>query len=196
MPARSRVKKPAKAVAVPRRIVASLAWKVALVLATCLVVYTIYLDAVIRSSFSGKKWQLPARVYARPLELYQGLALRPEEFQQELDELGYRSAAPTRPGSYQRSGDSFDLYSREFVHADTIEPARQVSLRFDRGHLLAMQSLAGDSLPLMRLDPVEIGAIYPSHREDRILLKLQDVRDQHDAVEDCDAEEGDEADGC
>ena len=32
----------------------------------------IYLDAQIRHRFEGHRWSLPAKVYARPLELYQG----------------------------------------------------------------------------------------------------------------------------
>ena len=35
--------------------------------------YVIYLDIIIRINFEGKRWSLPAQVYARPLELYFGL---------------------------------------------------------------------------------------------------------------------------
>ena len=59
-----------------------LALKIYLVLFTLLMGYTVYLDATIRSSFEGKKWQLPARVYARPLELYAGLPVSANEFEQ------------------------------------------------------------------------------------------------------------------
>ncbi|MEJ2327757.1 MAG: hypothetical protein P8Y25_13500, partial [Chromatiaceae bacterium] len=34
--------------------------------------YAVYLDGKIGAKFEGKRWQLPARVYARPLELYAG----------------------------------------------------------------------------------------------------------------------------
>ena len=32
----------------------------------------IYLDVQVKSKFEGKRWALPAKVYARPLELYPG----------------------------------------------------------------------------------------------------------------------------
>ncbi len=160
----------------PLRLLASpLTWKLAAVALVLLLVYIVYLDALISSSFTGQKWQLPARVYARPMELYQGLALTPDELQRELDGLGYQVAAPTRPGSYRRNGSRFDLFSREFAHADGIEAARQVSLQFHRDRLAAMHALDGEVVALMRLDPMEIGAIYPAHREDRVLLQMQDV---------------------
>ena len=32
--------------------------------------YTLYLAKTVRVKFEGKRWALPAQVYARPLELY------------------------------------------------------------------------------------------------------------------------------
>ena len=37
--------------------------------------YITWLDYQVRHQFTGKRWSLPARVYARPLELYAGLEL-------------------------------------------------------------------------------------------------------------------------
>ena len=42
-------------------------------------IYVIYLDFEVRSQFDGKKWSVPARVYARPLELYIGKPLSHEQ---------------------------------------------------------------------------------------------------------------------
>ena len=38
--------------------------------------FLIYLDARITATFTDKMWELPARVYARPLELFEGAGLR------------------------------------------------------------------------------------------------------------------------
>ena len=68
--------------------------------------YTAYLDIEIRRTFEGKRWAVPARVYARPLELFAGASLSLERFVEELKRLEYRSTnEPTRPGEYRRSGD-------------------------------------------------------------------------------------------
>jgi penicillin-binding protein 1B len=32
--------------------------------------FAVYLDAVVQEKFSGKRWTIPAKVYARPLELF------------------------------------------------------------------------------------------------------------------------------
>src|SRR5690554_5879282 len=66
-----------------------------------LLIWTLYLDVVVRAKFDGKKWALPARVYSRPLELYEGLALTPPLFEQELQALGYRAVGSlSAPGQY------------------------------------------------------------------------------------------------
>ncbi|MCK5888234.1 MAG: penicillin-binding protein 1B, partial [Alcanivorax sp.] len=38
-----------------------------------------YLDALVRERFDAHVWQLPARVYARPVELYEGRVLSRED---------------------------------------------------------------------------------------------------------------------
>ena len=40
--------------------------------------YLIYLDAQVRSRFDDLSWDLPSRVYARPLELKAGLPMSAE----------------------------------------------------------------------------------------------------------------------
>ncbi|MDB4542199.1 penicillin-binding protein 1B [Pseudomonadales bacterium] len=152
-----------------------LALKVYLSLLVIFVSYVIYLDATIRSSFDGKKWQLPARVYARPLELFNGLGLSADELESELIDLGYRPSSATQPGSYYRSGKTITLYSRGYQFWDGDERAQQAQITFKNGRIAQLQTLAQRPLPLLRLEPMEIGAIYPRHREDRILVKIEDV---------------------
>ncbi|MCP5197485.1 MAG: penicillin-binding protein 1B [Gammaproteobacteria bacterium] len=52
--------------------------------------YMLYLDSVIRTEFDEKRWAMPARVYARPLELFESMSLSADAFAQELKLLGYR----------------------------------------------------------------------------------------------------------
>ena len=37
--------------------------------------YTLYLDFRVRDEFEGRRFALPARIYARPLELHVGLRI-------------------------------------------------------------------------------------------------------------------------
>src|SRR3970282_2693128 len=75
--------------------------------------FALYLDITVRAQFEGKRWAMPARVYARPLELYRGMKLRPEQLTMELAMLDYHVAAdPQDPGSYRRRGDEFTTDQR------------------------------------------------------------------------------------
>ena len=139
--------------------------------------YVYYLDYTIRHQFEGKRWAIPAKVYARPLEMFPEMSLNADQFEDELKILAYReSAAVDAPGSYNRKRDHFLVYTRSFSFWDSSEPALRIRLDFAGQRLLSLRHAdSGTSLPLVRLDPGIIARIYPSHNEDRILVKLQEV---------------------
>ncbi len=138
--------------------------------------YVLYLDVTIRSQFEGKRWALPARVYASPLELYPGKKLSPQQLAQELSELNYRHGTLDEPGTYTRERARIDLYTRPFVFWDGPQPALKLRIAFADDRIADIENLETDeALPLVRLDPLLIGGIYPAHNEDRVLVKLDEV---------------------
>jgi len=139
--------------------------------------YAVYLDGIVQEKFSGKRWTIPAKVYARPLELYVGQRLSRDDFLSELSTLGYRSAAQaSAPGTLRTVGkDTVELYSRGFQFYESAEPAQWMSVRFSGDALAALNRQDGSRLPVARLEPLLIGGIYPAHNEDRILIRLQDT---------------------
>ena len=139
-------------------------------------VYVVYLDFTIRSQFEGKRWALPARVYANPLELYPGKKLSATQLSEELTALGYHHNGSKEPGSYTRERDLIEVVSRPFVFWDGPQPSIQYRAAFSGPRLAELKDLnTGQSLPLVRMDPVVIGGIYPAHNEDRVLVKLDEV---------------------
>lgn len=138
----------------------------------------IYLDAKITSTFTDKMWELPAKVYARPLELFAGARLSAEDLAYELEVLGYRRVNTVRqPGQVLQRGGRFDIFTRGFEFPGEEEPARRVQVNLHDGRVASLRGSGRGDVDLMRLDPVQIGGIYPSHGEDRILVRLQDVPD-------------------
>ena len=148
-----------------------------LVLLVALLGYGVWLDRVIRTQFEGKRWALPARIYARPLELYPDLRLSPAELVQELERLGYQKTARLeRPGSFNRKDSAtVEVYVRGFRFWDGSEPTRKVRLAFSGDRLQRVSAEGGGEAPLLRLEPLEIGRIYPTHHEDRVLVRLSEV---------------------
>ena len=142
-------------------------------------IYTIYLDIVIRVNFEGKRWALPAHVYARPLELYPGLKLTAEQFAHELEVLGYRyTYKPAQPGTFTRQSERFYLITRAFQFWDGQQASRHLEVSFGGKEIESLRDAKTDqNMSIARMDPPRIGGIYPVHHEDRILIKLDQAPD-------------------
>ncbi len=168
-PVRSRRKQPRK----KRKI-----WRYILLPAVLVfIAYAIYLDVSIRDRFEGNRWEIPARVYASPLELYPGLALQKSALLAELKRLNYRRVnKPNEPGTYRVQGAAVTLISRAFAFWDGEEASRQLRIQFDQSGVQRIEQLVTrESISLARLDPAHIASIYPRHNEDRILVQLKEV---------------------
>jgi len=146
-------------------------------LALALVLYVLYLDQVVQTKFEGKRWSVPSRVYARALELYPQKLLTADKLLAELKLIGYQpSADGLAPGTYLRNGNKFVVTTRAFRHWDSLEPGRSIALKFNHKQLLTVDDVeAAEPLTLVRLEPMLIGIIHPAHREDRVLVRLDEL---------------------
>lgn len=155
-----------------------LGWLVKLSLVGLVVLagFAAYLDAIVQEKFSGKRWTVPAKVYARPLELFAGQKLDKRDFLTELEALGYRrETAVGGPGVYSESGSQVDLHTRGFQFYEGLEQAQPIRVRFSGDFVASLGVPGGRDLAVARLEPMLIGGIYPAHNEDRILIQLDQV---------------------
>ena len=138
-------------------------------------VYVAWLDYRIRDEFEGTRWAVPARVFARPLELAPGAPLSADAIEAELKLAGYRRVrAAFRPASFDRVGGRIRLMTREFRFPEGIAPSRRVTVSASAGRINNVE-VDGGTDTRVRIDPAEIARVYPAHREDRVLLRLDDV---------------------
>jgi len=169
-------RKPAKA---PKRSWLGIFWRLFLLLAGVglglLVPWTMYLNHQVTTEFEGRKWDLPSRVYARSLELYPGLRLSPVDLETELKAAGYRKSDQLgKPGNYRASGREFEIHRRAFRFSEGQEAARRFKLSLNSGEVTKLSDSGnGASIDLVRLEPAEIASIYPLHKEDRSLVRLE-----------------------
>lgn len=151
-------------------------FKLSLVGLVLLAGFAVYLDAVVQEKFSGKRWTVPAKVYARPLELFVGQKLSRQDFLTELDALGYRrEKAVEGPGGVSVNGNLVELNTRGFQFYEGSEPAQRVRVRFSGDYVAGLTQANGGNLAVARMEPLLIGGLYPAHHEDRILIKLDQV---------------------
>ncbi len=141
------------------------------------IAYVFYLDVNVRSQFEGKRWAVPASVYARPMELYPGMRLTRQQLLDELQALGYqRGPSADGVGSFKVQGRHVTLVTRPFRFWDGEESSRRIQLSFDGSALTRIRDAASDQpLTLVRLEPQLVAKIYPGHNEDRILVRLDKV---------------------
>ncbi|MDY0205799.1 MAG: penicillin-binding protein 1B [Pseudomonas sp.] len=156
----------------------SLFIKLSIVAAVLLAGVLIYLDAIVQEKFSGKRWTVPAKVYARPLELFAGQKLNKNDFITELNALGYRNEpSASSAGAVSVNGNTIDLHTRGFQFYEGAEPAQALRIRFSGNSVASLAQPNGSSLAVARLEPLLIGGLYPAHQEDRILIRLDQVPD-------------------
>ena len=140
------------------------------------IVVVAVLDRRVTAQFEGRRWTLPARVYAQPIELYAGQQLSSRRFTEELERLGYLAIAnPDRPGTYRRRGDRVSVFVREFRFADEHQDARALRLGFSGDAITSLEDAQGREVAVIRLDPLLIGSIFPIHGEDRIVVAPDQV---------------------
>lgn len=151
-------------------------WKLLLVLILLAAGWVLYLDATIRDRFEGQRWDIPARVYARPLEIFEGAVLNADLLEVELNGLGYKSSAAVDvPGTYYRQGLRYQIFSRGFEFSDGIENAKKMSITIEADVVSSLTLKKNGGADIARLDPLNIGGIYPAHHEDRIIFGYEQI---------------------
>ena len=141
------------------------------------IVVVAILDRRVTAQFEGRRWTLPARVYAQPLELYAGQplsvgALRAGTRAPRLHraDAGRPARAPT--GARATRSTSTCARSRSRTRR---QPAQRLEVSFDGESVTALAGDGGADVPVFRLDPLLIGSIFPIHGEDRIVVSPDQV---------------------
>jgi penicillin-binding protein 1B len=145
----------------------------------CLVVamivgYLLYLDHLITSTFDGRRWSVPARVYAQPTELYPGLPIEASDIEVELRRLGYHRGQLNAPGTYTRTGNEVRAVLRAFTFSDGPRPETQIRVRI-ADHAIDTLYEGDDPASLVRLEPPLIGSFFASHGEDRLIITPEET---------------------
>ena len=138
--------------------------------------YALYLDRLVTGEFSALRWTLPARVYAAPMQLYAGLDLSEADLEHDLRRLAYRPVAQLRgPGTYTATLGRVEVMLRPAQFADRERPAMRLTVNFGPAGIVDLRNGTGHQVPVIRLDPLLIGSIYPRDGVDRIVVGPKQV---------------------
>lgn len=139
-------------------------------------VYLIRMDNIVRDKFEGNRWDIPAKVFARPLEIYNNAPVDQANLIEELRLLDYKkSDSFAKTGSYTTDGNALYIHTRGFDYGDHVDPEQVLKVTFDQNRISEVSATKPSSTGIARLEPMLIGGIYPQHKEDRVLIKLNKV---------------------
>jgi penicillin-binding protein 1B len=133
-----------------------------------------WLDREAGQRFSERQWSQASRVFARPLELYAGLAISADDLVVELEAAGLRRGDPNGIGHYARSSDRFDIHLPGFPFPDEAQPAQRIQVSLSGRQVRSVDARSGQSASLLRLPPAELGTLMPLDDRDRSLVSLVD----------------------
>jgi penicillin-binding protein 1B len=156
-------------------------WRVSLLVLGLLVgiggPYVWHLDREVRREFAQLQWQVPTRVYARPLALRPGLRLDGDALELELTAAAYHTDGEGRlPGTYVRDGQRFQIGTRAFMDEDGPVPAKQLEVVLSAGQVAQVRDVAGrHRLDSARIDPARIATLYGNSEEERRLVRIEEV---------------------
>ena len=138
-----------------------------------------YLNERVTERFEGALFTLPATVYAAPDEVYVGQSLKIDQLVASLERLNYvRADSLQETGTFQRRGNQVAFHRRAFAFPDGDQPSRRVSARIVGGQVVELDDPGGESVGIIRLEPRSIGTLYPNRTEDRVLLSIDELRDE------------------
>ena len=130
------------------------------------------IDSRVTNKLEGVLWTVPAKVYSRSLDLAEGLSINKSNLLRELKMLSYSEKKnPTKPGEYFYNKNKLNIFLRGYE--DQNSGLFEIFIRDGRVEEITNQ--LGLSVDLVKLEPIAIGGMYPSHMEDRILVSWPQV---------------------
>lgn len=142
-----------------------------------LIPYTVYLNHQVTQRFGELRWQVPTRVYARPLVLVPGAALDTATLKTELDAAAYREDGKgMAAATYAADGGRFTISSRGFNDVDGRVAPRRLEVVVSGGRIASLRDAASrKALKAARLDPARIATLYGQKQEERRLVRMEDT---------------------
>ncbi|MDO5652263.1 MAG: penicillin-binding protein 1B [Moraxella sp.] len=136
--------------------------------------YTYQLNSTIITKFENRRWDIPATVYSRPLTLVGDTKISAQDLEAWLNLLHYDTIASQndidkKTGTYHKTGNTYYIHTRGFDYGDgDVDSPEILRIQTTGGMLSRTQSSNANTKA--RLEPVNIGGIYPDSNEDRLLI--------------------------
>ena len=172
---KNKVKKPSEKI--PKKVSwlqRSLLFIVKILIATffTLAVFAIYLDAKIRDTFEGQRWNVPVQVYGQLQLLTLGDYENIGEIAQSLVLKGYKKVRHvTAEGQFSQSTNRLIIFQKPFDSPDGLHNAKQLTITIVNGRVFRLK-VNGKKVKSLTLAPQLLARLVPNNKEDMSSLLL------------------------
>ncbi|MFT6692996.1 MAG: penicillin-binding protein 1B, partial [Colwellia sp.] len=141
-------------------------------------IFCIYLDAKVRKTFEGQRWQVPVQVYGQLQTLQLGEQANLEEIVQTLKINDYQKVKfVTQPGQFAQSVEHLNIFQRAFNFTDGSNNPQQLSIEVVSDIVVAL-TIDKQQVAQIILEPQLLARLVPDNKEDRILVSLEELPNQ------------------
>ena len=136
-----------------------------------------FIGSAVSSRFDHRRWNLPSRIYSDISVFEPGSPGSSDRFVAKLERLFYAAVpgAPESAGHYRRTGESVDVYTRDFVYPGREFRGFRARIDFSGGAVRAITDERGEPVPALVVEPERLGSVFGEEYEDRTLVRLAEV---------------------
>ena len=156
--------------------------KLAFAVFCVLAIFTIYLDAKVKRTFEGQRWQVPIQVYGQIPFYRVGERIHVDLLSEALAFKGYQKVTfIVKPGQFSLSQNRIDIFRRDFEFADkndhSVNYAVKIKIEFSEQKIT---KILKDELSVfqVKLEPALLSRMVQDNKEDRVLLGLERIPEQ------------------
>ena len=146
-------------------------------------IFLIYLDAKVRHTFEGQRWQVPVQVYGQIETLTVGEQVDLEAIAQSLRLNSYKRVSKVKAAKqYSQSAERLVIFQSDFdfpteIVNTGILKGKKLVIDIRKGRVSALFS-DNNATEQIQLEPKLLARLVPNNKEDRLLISLEKVPNQ------------------
>jgi len=139
------------------------------------------LENEVVTRFSGKRWNIPSRIYSDSVLIYPGQDLKDLGFFERLARLNYHPVDPGKVNtrgeySYDKKRGKLDVFLHSFAYPYRIFGGQVVDIALKDDTIVSMQDRGSrEALYSLELEPELISGIFEGEWEQRRLVRLSQI---------------------
>lgn len=141
-------------------------------------VYTVYLSLKIENRFSGRRWNIPSKVYSDKMLIFPGQKMNRDYFKKKLIRLGYKEldTKNIEKGEFFFGETTIDVFLKDIILSDFVRSAFPVQIEFYENIITDVKNqFQQKALPFLEIEPEELMLFFGPERERRNVVSIRNI---------------------